>query len=65
MTLKHLVVDGVEIAYLDRGKGPAVIIAHCSSASHKEWLPLIETLGARLARPRARLHRLWAVRRLA
>ena len=44
MTLKHLVVDGVEIAYLDRGKGPAVIIAHCSSASHKEWLPLIETL---------------------
>ena len=28
------------------GKGPAVIIGHCSSASHKEWLPLIETLKA-------------------
>ena len=27
-----------------RGKGPAVIIGHCSSASHKEWLPLIEAL---------------------
>ena len=42
--MKQLAVDGVEIAYLDRGKGPVVIIAHCSSASHKEWLPLIETL---------------------
>ena len=41
---KQMTVDGVEIAYLDRGKGPVVIIAHCSSASHKEWLPLIETL---------------------
>jgi pimeloyl-ACP methyl ester carboxylesterase len=44
MSLKRLKTDGVEIAYLDRGKGPLVIIAHCSSASHKEWLPLIETL---------------------
>ena len=42
--MKQLSVDGVEIAYLDEGKGPAVIIGHCSSASHKEWLPLIETL---------------------
>ena len=42
--MKQLSVDGVEIAYLDAGKGPAVIIGHCSSASHKEWLPLIETL---------------------
>jgi pimeloyl-ACP methyl ester carboxylesterase len=40
-----MAVDGVEIAYLDQGKGPAVIIAHCSSASHKEWLPLIEELA--------------------
>ena len=36
--------DGVEIAYLDRGKGDAVILCHCSSASHKEWLPLIASL---------------------
>jgi len=42
--MKQLSVDGVEIAYLDAGKGPAVIIGHCSSASHKEWLPLIEAL---------------------
>jgi pimeloyl-ACP methyl ester carboxylesterase len=42
--VKHLKVDGVEIAYLDEGKGPCVIVGHCSSASHKEWLPLIETL---------------------
>jgi pimeloyl-ACP methyl ester carboxylesterase len=44
MSLKHLTVDGVEIAYLDTGKGPAVILGHCSSASHREWLPLIEAL---------------------
>ena len=44
--MKQLSVDGIEIAYLDEGKGPAVIIGHCSSASHKEWLPLIETLKA-------------------
>lgn len=44
--MKHLTVSGVEITYLDEGKGPAVIIGHCSSASHKEWLPLIETLKA-------------------
>jgi pimeloyl-ACP methyl ester carboxylesterase len=42
--MKQLTVGGVEIAYLDEGKGPAVVIGHCSSASHKEWLPLIETL---------------------
>lgn len=43
--MKRLNTDGVEIAYLEQGKGPAVIIAHCSSASHKEWLPLIEELA--------------------
>jgi pimeloyl-ACP methyl ester carboxylesterase len=42
--MKHISVGGVEIAYLDEGKGPAVILGHCSSASHKEWLPLIEQL---------------------
>jgi pimeloyl-ACP methyl ester carboxylesterase len=44
--MKQLTVNGVEIAYLDEGKGPVVILGHCSSASHKEWLPLIETLKA-------------------
>jgi pimeloyl-ACP methyl ester carboxylesterase len=42
--MKQLAVNGVDIAYLDAGKGPAVIVGHCSSASHKEWLPLIEAL---------------------
>jgi pimeloyl-ACP methyl ester carboxylesterase len=42
--MKQLTIGGVEIAYLDKGKGPAVVISHCSSASHKESLPLIETL---------------------
>jgi pimeloyl-ACP methyl ester carboxylesterase len=42
--LKQLTVVGVEIAYLDEGKGPPVILGHCSSASHKEWLPLVEKL---------------------
>jgi pimeloyl-ACP methyl ester carboxylesterase len=45
MSLKQMTVDGVEIAYLDQGNGPPVIVAHCSSASHKEWLPLIEELS--------------------
>ena len=42
--VKQLTVGGVDIAYLDEGSGPVVILGHCSSASHKEWLPLIETL---------------------
>jgi pimeloyl-ACP methyl ester carboxylesterase len=42
--VERLTSDGVEVAYLDRGEGPAVILGHCSSASHKEWLPLIEKL---------------------
>src|SRR5665648_516355 len=42
--VKHLKVSGIEVAYLDRGSGPCAMLAHCSSASHKEWLPLIETL---------------------
>jgi pimeloyl-ACP methyl ester carboxylesterase len=43
--LEWLNSDGIEIAYLDRGEGPAVIVGHCSAASHKEWLPLIERLA--------------------
>ena len=42
--MKHLNVDGLDIAYFDQGKGPIVILGHCSSASHKEWAPLIEEL---------------------
>jgi pimeloyl-ACP methyl ester carboxylesterase len=42
--VEHLTVSNVEIAYLDEGKGPCAFLGLCSSASHKEWLPLIETL---------------------
>jgi len=42
--VQQLEVNGVDIAYLDEGSGPAIVIGHCSSASHREWLPLIETL---------------------
>ena len=42
--MEQLTVNGVEIAYLDEGNGPAIVIGHCSSASHKEWLPLIGEL---------------------
>jgi pimeloyl-ACP methyl ester carboxylesterase len=42
--VQSLKVSGVEVAYLDEGNGPCVLLGHCSSASHKEWLPLIEVL---------------------
>ena len=42
--MHRLTVSGIDIAYLDEGNGPHVIIGHCSSASHKEWLPLIAEL---------------------
>ena len=42
--MQRLTVSGIDIAYLDEGNGPNVIIGHCSSASHKEWLPLIAEL---------------------
>ncbi|XSG83486.1 MAG: alpha/beta fold hydrolase [Methyloligella sp. ZOD6] len=42
--LKFFQQDELEIAYLEEGDGPTVLIGHCSSASHKEWLPLIHQL---------------------
>ena len=55
--MKQMAVDGIEIAYLDQGEGPIIIAAHCGSASHKEWLPLIEKLGPewRVLAPRGHL----------
>ena len=44
--MKHLKVERIDVAYLDEGEGPCAILGHCSSASHKEWLPLIEALKA-------------------
>ena len=56
--MKRLKTDGVEVAYLDQGKGPLVIIAQGVAAADRGAY-------ARLARARARLYRLWAVGRLA
>jgi pimeloyl-ACP methyl ester carboxylesterase len=43
-----LKVEDHDFHYLDAGATdrPAVILAHCSNASHKQWLPLIGTLAA-------------------
>jgi pimeloyl-ACP methyl ester carboxylesterase len=40
-------VGGLKVAYIDEGSGPPVIFAHCSSASHRMWRPLIERLKHR------------------
>ncbi|MDX2264037.1 MAG: alpha/beta fold hydrolase [Hyphomicrobiales bacterium] len=45
--LRYIQVGGRDFAYLDTGRGPLALLAHCSSASHKEWLPLIAALGGR------------------
>ncbi len=45
--LRSLIVDGHAIAYQDVGTGPAVILAHCSSASHRIWAPLVDALQGR------------------
>ena len=44
MPLQQLRDSGLAVSYLDEGSGPTVLVGHCSSASHKEWLPLIETM---------------------
>jgi pimeloyl-ACP methyl ester carboxylesterase len=42
--LKTLKLDGLEIAYFEEGSGPLVLLCHCSSASHREWAPLMQML---------------------
>ena len=45
--LDRLIVDGRTIAYQDVGRGPTVILAHCSSATHAVWSPLVSELRNR------------------
>ena len=45
--LEPLIVDGRTIMYQDVGHGPTVILAHCSSGSHKMWAPLVSALRSR------------------
>ncbi len=51
--MESFLLEELTVQYRDVGQGPAVIVAHCSSASHKEWLPLIGRLsdGFRLLAP--------------
>lgn len=42
--LETIHVHGLRAAYYHAGSGPAVIVAHCSSASHKVLKPLITQL---------------------
>lgn len=39
--MQSLVINGRRIAFQDTGTGPTVILAHCSSASHREWTHFI------------------------
>jgi pimeloyl-ACP methyl ester carboxylesterase len=45
--LETLMIDGRAFAYQDAGSGPAVILAHCSGASHHAWAPLVAALSDR------------------
>ena len=40
--LETLIVDGRLIAYQEIGRGPTIILAHCSGASHRVWAPFVE-----------------------
>jgi lipase len=42
--LKTFDVSGIPVAYLDEGQGDPVLLAHCSSGSHRMWSPLIREL---------------------
>ena len=45
--MKSVTVGGIPIAYIEEGEGPPVILAHCSSASHRMWRALIDMLKGR------------------
>jgi len=45
--MKQMTSGGLSIAYHDEGSGPPIILAHCSSASHRMWQALIDALAPR------------------
>lgn len=47
MTMNSFSIEGIPVAYLDEGSGPPIILAHCSSASHRIWRALIDDLKSR------------------
>ena len=48
--MQKLVINRRSIAYLDVGSGPAVVLAHCSSASHREWTHLVAAIQEQASR---------------
>ena len=45
--MNELDVGGHSVAYSDSGRGTGVILAHCSSASHRMWSSLADSLASR------------------
>jgi pimeloyl-ACP methyl ester carboxylesterase len=45
--MKRLPLNEHLVAYEDTGEGPPVVLAHCSSASHREWSSLTRALQGR------------------
>ena len=40
----NITLGNIQVAYQDLGEGPPLVLAHCSSASSKEWSFLNNTL---------------------
>lgn len=51
--MKTVQIAGLPIAYADEGHGPPILLAHCSSGSHKMWSGLMRELvhGHRVLAP--------------
>ncbi|WP_136661334.1 alpha/beta fold hydrolase [Nitratireductor sp. XY-223] len=45
--MKTLQLARMRARYIDRGTGPAVLLVHCSSASHRQWSFLADNLASR------------------
>ena len=43
-SLRHVAVNGAQLAYLDVGKGETVVLVHGSSADYRTWLGELEPL---------------------
>lgn len=54
MTLRRVTVNGVEIAYLDQGSGPPVLLVHGFPDDHRVWrkqIPALVAAGYRVIAP--------------
>jgi len=46
-SVKHVAVNGTDIAYLEKGSGKPVVLVHDALADLRIWDPVVETLAAR------------------